>query len=207
MAKMVGKPGNGGTVKAMTADPSTARSLLDDRKTQIRVLASSWLAQCRADDRILIREAGIPGFTDPATGRDKTIGLGRADFVVFPYGWRQYRDGTGRVGRAPNGPALPWRPAIHMPDWASRVQLRVLDVGEQRLTDLNRADIISTGLRRTVFGLLWHWPRPAPGIWRNPFAAFAARWDTTHGTSGERWIDNPNIVVLKVQRDRQGSIA
>lgn len=48
-----------------------------------------------------------------------------------------------------------WRPSIHMPRWASRITLEVLDVGVQRLQDITRKDIEAEGV----------WP---PIGWRPP---------------------------------------
>jgi hypothetical protein len=40
-----------------------------------------------------------------------------------------------------------WRPSIHMPRWASRLNLRVVNVVTQPLEDINEADALAEGFR------------------------------------------------------------
>lgn len=42
-------------------------------------------------------------------------------------------------------PGFPWRPSIHMPKWATRIRLRVLSVGVERVNAISHHDICAEG--------------------------------------------------------------
>jgi hypothetical protein len=187
----------GASARALIADPARAAGLRDGRETRLRVLATSALAACRPGDRIRVREASVAGVID-AGGAECSARPRDAAFVIFADGWRQHRDGSGHAGPRPTNPRLLWTPAIHMPAWATRTILVVTGVRRARLRDIDRAEIMASGVTRIAFGLLWRCPRPTPGLWRTPERAYRARWNRTHATPGERWEDDPEVVALEV---------
>lgn len=88
----------------------------------------------------------------------------------------------------------PWRPAIHMPRWCSRIRLDVTDVRIERLQAIGRADALAEGIQDTSdaemerFGI--------PGILEagHPVRAFSMLWDSLHGAGA--WDSNPEVIVL-----------
>ena len=174
-------------------DASAMRSLLAGAKTEARVLAGSPLRDCRPGDRLWVKEACVGG----ADGSQmiKTA-LSRASFVVFADGWRQYRDGRGERGPAPTNPNLRWVPAILMPRWASRATLIVEAVRLARLREIGPDEVVAEGRATRFAGLYWRRHKPVRGVWRDPRPAYAALWNGNHGTAGERWEDNPEVIVL-----------
>jgi hypothetical protein len=177
-------------------DASAMRSLLAGGKTEARVLAGSPLRDCRPGDRLWVKE----GCAGAVLARDGVqmykAAIRRASFVVFADGWRQYRDGRGESGPAPTNPALRWVPAILMPRWASRATLVVEAVRIARLREITPDEVVAEGRVTRFAGLYWRWDKPVRGVWRDPRRAFAALWDGHHGTGGERWEDDPQVVVL-----------
>lgn len=178
------------------------RALLAGRKTQARLIATSPLHQCRAGDHLWVKETGTGG-RKAQSGPGEVFAAPRdAEFMVFMDGWRQYRDGRGHQGAVPTSPLLEWLPAIHMPRWAARVQLVVEAVRIEPLQDITCDEAMAEGELTAALGLCWRWARPNRGVWRNPRHGFASSWNCRHGTKGERWEDNPQVVVLDFRMDR-----
>lgn len=176
-------------------DAAGLRALRTGAKTQTRLLASSPLSACQPGDRLWVKE-GCAGVQKVAGGQELSAKIGNADFVAFADGWRQYRDGSGHPGPPPTGSRIVWTPAIHMPRWACRTLLIVEHVEIRPLQSIGREDLRAEGGFMAAAGLFWRWRAPVRGIWRDPRGAFAALWNVTHGTAGERWEDNPAVVVL-----------
>lgn len=59
-------------------------------------------------------------------------------------------DALGQASKAVRG--YPWRPAIHMPRWASRLTLTVTDVRVERLQDISEEDALAEGVERLHHG-------------------------------------------------------
>jgi hypothetical protein len=176
-------------------DPTAMRRVLAGSKTQACLLGVSPLRDCRPGDRLWVREACVGGKTAGARG-DLTARICKAEFIVFKDGWRQFRNGSGRAGSIPTGRDVKWTTGIHMPRWATRTMLAVESVRRENVHDLNATDLIAVGQLATLAGWYWQRSQPTRGIWRDPQPAFAAMWNASHTTRGERWDDNPEIIVL-----------
>lgn len=177
-------------------DPGAAAAFLSGHKTQMRVLTQSPLARLTQGDRISLREACIAGrYVD---GQVYATSRARAEFVIFADGWRQHRDGSAIRGRRPTDPDHAWITAIQMPQWAARMTLLVKWVWVERLRQITRGDIRAEGIGAFAGGLLWRGPGRVPGLCWSARRAFAHYWDTRHSAPGERWEDDPQVVVLGV---------
>lgn len=177
-------------------DADAMRSLLAGRKSQVRLLAVSPLRACQPGDRLWVREVCAGGERAAVGGQEITAALRRAPYVVFMDGWRQDRHGQGKRGPVPTNPNLKWVPAILMPRWASRATLFVEAIRVARLCEIAPDEVVAEGRVTRFGGLYWRWHEPVRGVWRDPRRAYAALWDGNHGTSGERWEDNPEVIVL-----------
>lgn len=176
------------------ADPGIAAALVAGRKTQMRVLAHSPLAQTRPGDRVIVREPCIAGRY--VEGKVYATALDRAEFMIFADGWRQHRDGSVERGRRPTDPDHLWLPALRMPSWAARMALLIDRVEAHPLRRIARADIRAEGAVPLLGGLLWRWPRPVPGVHPTARGAFARYWNIQHSARGERWEDDPLVATL-----------
>lgn len=96
--------------------------------------------------------------------------------------------------------SLRWRPAIHMPRWASRLTLTVTDVRVQRLQEISEADAIAEGVRKNPVqdGTWVDYPEGTSAAgWLSPQASFRKLWNTINGQRpGAAWANNPWIVAL-----------
>lgn len=84
-----------------------------------------------------------------------------------------YQDGLGG-----------WKPSIHMPRHASRIDLKITSIGIEHLQDITRKDAIAEGAPR-------------------PDAAYSMRdsyrmlWETINGMGS--WAENPWVWVIKFE--------
>jgi len=179
---------------SLIVDAGIASALLSGWKRQVRVGASSALSTCAAGDRIRVRESCLAARHE--AGRDIVTTPGKAEFAIFWDGWRQYRDGSGEPGRAPGDSDYKWIAAGHMPDWASRLTLVVEAVRQARLQQITPTEIRAEGVRAVLGGVLWRWPRPIPGQHLTARRAFAHYWNVNHPTPGDRWEDDPTVIVI-----------
>lgn len=98
-----------------------------------------------------------------------------------------------------NHPAERWRPSIHMPRWASRIDLEVTGVRVERLQDISEADAIAEGLDRVNDGAAQFGVHGLATSWRNdPREAFCALWESINGDRS--WDTNPFVWVIEFKR-------
>ena len=148
-------------------------------------------------DRLYVREHwSVPAAYDDLTPSD----LGGEETVIYA---ADHRRGAGGGGRHRQG--------MHMPRWASRLTLAVEAVRLERLQTITWDDARAEGLtglskdgKLVKYGIPdrdglpgadddgWHWQD-----WSvDPTAAYARLWSTLHAVEGERWQDDPAVVVL-----------
>lgn len=104
--------------------------------------------------------------------------------------WTRYEEVDGKMTSTPCEPD--WRPARHMPRWASRLKLELVETRVQRLTEINTLDIRAEGI--TCPGDAtdeMHCP-PKPGIapCDGLLAEFVRLWNGIN-RKGLTWGDDP----------------
>lgn len=101
-------------------------------------------------------------------------------------------------------PCKGWRPSIHMPRRAARLELEIVSVRAERLQEISEADAWAEGIERLpghgggdVNIATW-----SDGVlshnFRNAKAAYRALWSTIHGE--DSWDANPWVWVLEFKR-------
>ena len=111
--------------------------------------------------------------------------LFRADTAPGPYGAEVTRNGEHFFG--------PWRPAIFLPRWASRIALQVEAVRLERLQAITDTDIEAEAIgyhpaANALMSGMWTWR-----------AAFEAGWDAINGKRGP-WAANPWVWAITFRR-------
>ena len=100
-----------------------------------------------------------------------------------------------------------WRPSIHMPRWASRINLEITDVRVQKIQDISESDAQAEGIQsftkdQKVFK---YWPcDPVDGdmkcTWvdlpRSNIEAFRCLWDSINLDRGFGWDKNPYVWTI-----------
>ena len=72
-----------------------------------------------------------------------------------------------------------WRPSIHMPRWASRIQLRIVNVRVERVQDMSATDAVAEGLQwKSPTFFVYGIPESVNG---NPVESFRGLWDSING--------------------------
>lgn len=89
------------------------------------------------------------------------------------------------------------RPSIHMPRWASRIQLRITDVRVERLQEISEEDAIAEGLESDPQR---YWMAPDYSSYSDPRDAFRVRWDSINAKRGHSWDTNPWVWAVTLER-------
>lgn len=113
-----------------------------------------------------------------------------------PDGWDGESEDDGTWGSV----WVPWEhytahPAIHMPRWAVRLRLRVVDVRVERLRDVTDEDARAEGV-----------PDPGPGRRASHRDVFRDLWESINGRRA-RWAANPWVyrICFEVLSERGAS--
>lgn len=184
------------------------RAILDGRKTQTRriVKGQPW-----------------PGI--PFIGIDGMVATWRRDYgddtsmmslVRLSHGqpgdrlwvretWAEYADPTHdyRVYYAADddcGALVRWRPSIHMPRWASRIDLEITAVRVERLQDISEEDALAEGIE----GMRGQWKSYTDQVvvCHKPRASFRSLWDSINAKGGYGWDANPWVFVYEFKREK-----
>ncbi|MHA3728008.1 hypothetical protein ACX1IS_13810 [Yersinia enterocolitica] len=84
-----------------------------------------------------------------------------------------------------------WTPSIHMPRWASRINLLITGVRVERLQDISEQDARAEGVKA--------WRGPAEELVGGKLAFFEL-WDSIYGQKeGENWQANPCVWVIEFE--------
>ena len=81
-----------------------------------------------------------------------------------------------------------WKPSIHMPEWASRIFLKITDIKVERLQEISQHDAINEGIE----GIMSHTTRYIGHnniTYQTPYSAFKSIWISVYGQ--ESWDKNP----------------
>ncbi|HGI5916546.1 TPA: hypothetical protein ACJTDP_000203 [Yersinia enterocolitica] len=90
------------------------------------------------------------------------------------------------------GETIKWTPSIHMPRWASRMNLLITGVRAERLNDISEQDARAEGVKA--------WRGPAEELVGGKLAFFEL-WDSIYGQKeGENWQANPWVWVIEFER-------
>ena len=79
-----------------------------------------------------------------------------------------------------------WRPSIHMPRWASRIDLEITGVRVERVQQISHGDCYAEGSR---------WP-----VDEDDEGGFINLWNGIYATKGYGWDANPWVWVLEFRR-------
>jgi len=96
-------------------------------------------------------------------------------------------------------PAFGLHPSIHMPRWASRIDLEITGVREERLQDITEKDAVAEGYDES----LWLCERCKDHYEQEPISWFKYTWDSLNAKKGFGWDSNPWVWVIEFRRIRK----
>lgn len=108
---------------------------------------------------------------------------------------------TRAIYAADGGHADKWKPSIHMPRWAARLILPVVDVRPRRLHDIDEADARAEGIEqdgRRFLGAI-HKGRKTREVFFTAVGAFEDLWVATYGRAS--WDANPWVWAVTFRFD------
>lgn len=127
----------------------------------------------KVGDRLWVREAFelVPASAYRSSDVQQTVDPNQPDqSAIYRAGWPLSTSG------------LRWRPSIHMPRWASRIQLEVVSVKVQELQSISENDAVAEGVQ----------PRK-----RTAVQMFVKLWDSINTARGIPWKSNPWVWVVE----------
>jgi hypothetical protein len=89
------------------------------------------------------------------------------------------------------------RPSIHMPRWASRINLKITGVRVERLQDISESDAKKEGCM-TELDNDWSPPYPTDTEIRTYRAGYRFLWESINGQGS--WDQNPWVWVIEFKR-------
>lgn len=130
---------------------------------------------------------------------------GHADYVPWPGGLTDpeapRRCMVDYAATSDVSSDYPWRPSIHMPRWASRLDLEVVDIRVERIQDIGTEDCIAEGVEFWVPGSPEGSFKAFDGSWHvTAQEAFRVGWDEINGSRGLGWNVNPFVWVVGFKR-------
>lgn len=110
----------------------------------------------------------------------------RADYLNDPLGPDLELDTSSDIRRK-------WNPSIHMPRWASRINLEVTGVRVERLQDISENDAYKEGAKQG-----YDYPLTVDQKYVNSIEFFSRIWNSIHGPGS--WKTNPWVWVVEFKR-------
>ena len=149
---------------------------------------SEWSPYGKVRERLWVRETWFPDA--PISGWDGDVawnGCGRRISDVP----EEYRSPKHCIYKASWDGDLTWKPSIHMPRWASRINLEITNVRVERVQDISVEDVIAEGVSTQLR------EHDACVDLRGKFEAL---WNQINEQRGFGWDANPWVWVLDFKR-------
>jgi len=158
----------------------------------------------QVDDILYVRETFLPDPPHDGTWNNYMFddGSGRYNYKALPEHFRKPEHCIYKAGW--DGRDLRWKPAIHMPKWASRLHLKITNVHVERLQEISEEDARAEGVERD--GDSWKCYGNCEAHKRgytkrsSAIASFMSLWDVINAKRGYGWDANPFVWVIEFER-------
>lgn len=92
-----------------------------------------------------------------------------------------------------------WRPSIHMPRWASRIDLLIKDVRVERVQDINVHSVLAEGISAEINDYTAHLDFGQMRWEEECLKDFRKLWDSVYQKRGFGWDKNPYVWVVEFE--------
>ncbi|EPV0628812.1 morphogenetic protein [Citrobacter koseri] len=192
--------------RGMIFNGEMVRAILDGRKTQtrrpVRFPVLDRNLGCELAGNELAGELSAGNYLNSAFGKP-------GDRIWVRETWARYnidQNSHDIAYRATTPADWPeegrWRPSIHMPRWASRILLEIIDVRVERLNDISQEDAQAEGMELTGWRPTYSDPDSGGEVW-TPYDNFAQLWESIYGE--ESLKAKPWVWVIKFKRIEGGT--
>ncbi|MBG6032163.1 hypothetical protein I5E97_14095 [Proteus hauseri] len=145
----------------------------------------------KVGDRLYVRETWMPDAPRDGTWGDvEFYGCKDSQLSMIP---ERFRKSEYCIHRASwdGDELIGWTPSIHMPRWASRITLEIIDVRVERLNDISNDDAKSEGCWYGRGG-------GVPDKALTPSDQFPTLWEEIYGDGS--WLNNPWVWVIEFKK-------
>lgn len=108
----------------------------------------------------------------------------------------QYRADTSEFGNDQDFAEFGWQAGIHMPRWASRIDLEITDIRVEKIQHISEQDIAAEGIQSDAHFLNNFFTMHSEV--QSPKDAYRAQWALQYG--GTSWEVNPWVWVIDFKR-------
>lgn len=161
-------------MKGILFKPEMTMAILNGRKSVTRRIPNGFTRNLKAGEVVYVKEAWRTWIGHDALPPSKVGSYGPVVYEV---------DGHVSGGNNPWGRL---RSPLHMPEWAARLRLRIVDVREEPLLGITEADAAAEGVESLELDDGWqsHPDMPGGGFQGHPMTstyreAFLAFWDSS----------------------------
>jgi hypothetical protein len=146
-------------------------------------------------DRLWVRETWLPDAPCDGSWDDVAFyGCKGSPLSMIPEHYRKVEHCIYRASW--KGHPLIWKPSIHMPRWASRINLEITGIRVERVQDISGTDARAEGIEM-----------PNTNVYNEsykqndlPIGLFASLWDSINAKRGYSWESNPWVWVIEFKR-------
>jgi hypothetical protein len=162
-------------------------------------------------DRLWVREA-----FDPIEGQSPTHPVIGVDYRAshptrYPTEEDRHKAGSDAINiyqwRIKDSHGMrKWKPSIHMPRWASRIDLEITSVRVERLQDISETDAAAEGIEGATICGVRYWrdyslsddEAQCSPMLTSQIASFRSLWESINGPGS--WDSNPWVWVIEFRR-------